>query len=118
MLESRQDCGQSTAEKLDRDGRFPLSPRDWQAIGDSLRFSMRERQVVRCVFAGRTESEIAGHLGLSSHTIHSYLDRLYRKLKVNSRCELVVRVFEEYIAIHTAGGSKNAAALVKFDRHA
>jgi DNA-binding CsgD family transcriptional regulator len=38
---------------------------------------------------GSTSAEIARALGLSYHTVCSYLERIYRKLGVSSRVEAV-----------------------------
>ena len=41
------------------------------------------------------ELAIASDLGISQHTVHTYLERVYRKLAVGSRVALVVRVMAE-----------------------
>ena len=51
--------------------------------------SKRELQVVRSLAEGLTNREIAGRLGLSQHTIKNYLFRVYDKLGVSSRIELL-----------------------------
>jgi two-component system, NarL family, nitrate/nitrite response regulator NarL len=51
--------------------------------------SKREMQVVNCVAQGLTNREIAKSLGLSEHTIKNYLFRVYDKLGVSSRVELL-----------------------------
>lgn len=75
-----------------------LSNDEWQRIADSLRLSARQLQIARCVFDGLDEPSIGHQLGVSSHTIHSHLNRLYTKIRVKNRCELIVRVFLAYIA--------------------
>ena len=50
------------------------------------------------VFDDKKEVEIAQELKISAHTVHTYLGRLYRKLNVSSRAQLIVRVFAEYLA--------------------
>jgi len=55
--------------------------------------SGREREVLRLVVADLKESEIAHRLSISTHTVHTYLDRMYRKLSVTSRLQLVLRMF-------------------------
>ena len=81
---------------------FPLLPAEkWRAIARSLDLSDRELDVVQAVFAWSTDASIAEHLGRSSHTIHSHLDRVYKKLNVSNRCGLVVRVFSEYLALES-----------------
>lgn len=51
--------------------------------------SKRELEVVRGLSEGLTNREIAERLGLSQHTIKNYLFRLFDKLGVSSRVELL-----------------------------
>ena len=48
----------------------------------------RQRQILERLLAGDGEKQIARHLGLSIHTVHSYIRRLYIRLNVSSRSEL------------------------------
>lgn len=58
------------------------------ANGLSL-LSKREMEVVQCLAEGLTNREIAARLGLSQHTIKNYLFRVFDKLGVSSRLELL-----------------------------
>ena len=49
----------------------------------------REIEVLRDVANGMTNKEIAGHLGISQHTVKFHLESLMRKLAVSSRAEAV-----------------------------
>jgi two-component system, NarL family, nitrate/nitrite response regulator NarL len=51
--------------------------------------SERELQVVACIAEGLTNKEIAGRLKLSQHTIKNYLFRIFDKVGVSSRVELL-----------------------------
>ncbi len=51
--------------------------------------SSRERQVVQNLASGMTNREIAESLGLSRHTVKNYLFRIFDKLGVSSRTELL-----------------------------
>ncbi len=79
------------------EGRSLFSPAEWRSVGQELRLSDREFQIVQAIFDDESESSIARKLGISAHTVHTYLERLYRKCMVNSRVGLVVRVFGEYL---------------------
>jgi two-component system, NarL family, nitrate/nitrite response regulator NarL len=52
--------------------------------------SKREQDVVRCIAEGLTNSEIARELRLGENTIKNYLFRIYNKLGISSRVELVL----------------------------
>lgn len=67
----------------------------WESLGSHLRLAPREIQVIQGVFDDRKEIAIADELGISQHTVHTYLERVYRKLSVGSRVGLVVRVMAE-----------------------
>jgi DNA-binding NarL/FixJ family response regulator len=54
----------------------------------------REEDVVRLVAEGLTNREISERLSLSEHTVRNYLFRIFDKLGISSRVELVLRTFE------------------------
>src|SRR5262245_59565662 len=90
------------------DGRDLFTTEQWQSIAQSLALSNREFQIVQCMFSHCVEEQIARRLALSSHTVHTYIERLYRKLGVSSRPGLLVRVFAAYLnARRSASGEKN-----------
>jgi len=51
--------------------------------------SKREHQVVQCLAEGLTNREIGQRLKLSSHTVKNYLFRIFDKVGVSSRVELL-----------------------------
>ena len=57
------------------------------AEGPEVSLTPRETEVLRLVAKGFTQQEIAGHLGLSRHTVVDHVKSLYRKLNVSSRAE-------------------------------
>ncbi|HEU5334904.1 MAG TPA: response regulator transcription factor [Terriglobales bacterium] len=74
------------------------------AKGKSL-LSKREEQVVACVAEGLTNREIAKQLGLSEHTVKNYLFRIFDKLGISGRVELVL-----YALSHRDPEAADAAA--------
>jgi DNA-binding CsgD family transcriptional regulator len=51
--------------------------------------SPREREVLDVLLRGHSEKRAADRLGLSSHTVHQYVKRLFRAFGVSSRAELM-----------------------------
>jgi DNA-binding NarL/FixJ family response regulator len=51
--------------------------------------SAREAETLRLVSRGYTVDEVAGALGVSPHTVQTFVRRIYTKLQVNSRAEAV-----------------------------
>ena len=79
-------------------------PRRFEALhepdGPTL-LTPRELEVLRDVADGLTNKEIAGHLGISLHTVKFHVESLMRKLVVSSRAEAVsksmrLKVLEPY----------------------
>lgn len=70
---------------------------EWYVLANRFELSPREAEIVRFVFDDLFKPEIARRLNLASPTIHTYLQRLYRKLGVRSRGELMTRVFFEFL---------------------
>jgi DNA-binding NarL/FixJ family response regulator len=69
-----------------------LSAAAWSKIAHRFDLSARELAVAQGIFAGLAETEIAQQCGISLHTVHTYSRRLYCKLAVASRVELVLCV--------------------------
>ncbi len=60
--------------------------------GDVI-LSKREHDVVQCVAEGLSNREIAKRLKLTEHTVKNYLFRIFDKLGVSSRVEVVLYAF-------------------------
>ena len=59
-------------------------------------FTSRERQVLRAVFAGQTNKEIAFKLGVSEPLVKAVLQQLFSKTGVRTRSQLVRIALERY----------------------
>ncbi len=71
-------------------GSLILSKKEWHALGRDLKLSPRAMQLVRGIFDDQTEEAIADDLSISVHTVHSYFIRIYQKLGLCSREQLLV----------------------------
>lgn len=69
--------------------------------------SERELQVVRCIAEGLTNREIAERLKLSQHTIKNYLFRIFDKVGVSSRVELLFMTLSQNGAGQDLPGGNN-----------
>ena len=77
-----------------------LSDHAWHAIVRSLGLSTREAEIARLLLADDSrEDTIAATLAISPHTVHTHLERLYRKLGVSSRTQVVARMFHQYVTL-------------------
>lgn len=82
-----------------------LNPAAWECVSRRCGLSARERQIAVGVLEDQKESTIARRLGISTHTVHTHLERMYRKLDVSSRVQLVVRLAECRLALTVEPGS-------------
>ena len=53
--------------------------------------SPRLREVLACLLEGDSEQQVARRLGLTRDTAHQYVKAVYRRLKINTRAELMAR---------------------------
>ena len=82
-----------------------LDAESWTVISRALGLSPREAQIVSLMLADETEEAIAARLGISAHTVHTHVERLFRKLCVSSRCQVIVRIFQEYVGLPSRAGT-------------
>ncbi len=80
-----------------------LTRAEWVLVADRLNLSPRELQIVEYTFDGAKELAIADKLGISSHTVHTHVERLYRKLGVSSRVDLTAKIAFEVLGLAREG---------------
>jgi len=88
-------AGTSTLPRCASD--CPVTGEQWQRIASALVLTPRELEIVRALFLGLDEKQIAVRLAISRFTVHTHLGRLYRKLEVASARGLLLRVFRELL---------------------
>jgi DNA-binding CsgD family transcriptional regulator len=60
------------------------------AVERSVRsLSPRQEQIMSLVALGLSDKEISARLDLSTHTVRTYLDRIYQQLGCNTRARAV-----------------------------
>ena len=65
----------------------------------------REEQVVALVSDGLSNRSVASELGLSEHTVKKYLFRIFEKLGISSRVELVLYAFHHGSSVSMTWGA-------------
>jgi DNA-binding NarL/FixJ family response regulator len=98
-----------------RDSPSFLNAAEWRTLCGVLRLSERECQITSYLIDGCSEPEIARQLGISHHTVHTYVERLHRKLNVANGAQLVGRLFETYATLIQANGLTLSSRLPSAD---
>lgn len=63
--------------------------------------SPREREITRLIIKGMPNKTIAALLNISRWTVGTYVKRIFAKLNVNTRAELVAKVLQENLLEET-----------------
>jgi len=58
-------------------------------VTQESRLTAREEEILACLFQGMQDKEIASTLGIGTATVHTHMHRLFEKLSVHSRQEIV-----------------------------
>jgi DNA-binding CsgD family transcriptional regulator len=83
----------------------------WPSVAAALGLSPRELEITRCLVSDVVESAIGERLGLSRHAAYDHLQRVYRKVGVNSRLELIVKVFSIHLLVAARAVDERAGLL-------
>ena len=66
---------------------------EWFGIVDELSLSPRQEEIIKCLFLGDSDKQIANDLHIAIPTVRTHLKRLFMKLDVQDRIGLVLRIF-------------------------
>jgi DNA-binding CsgD family transcriptional regulator len=109
-------------------GAAMISDVAWREIARTLQLPGRELDIVRAMFDDGKETAVAAALGVAPRTVHTHVERLYRKLAVNDRLQLVLCIMREFLALTVspecnlppicANRSAGRCPLVGWARHA
>jgi DNA-binding CsgD family transcriptional regulator len=96
---SERDRGLLALLRPHLDARF----RDWQRGHQPVTLTPRQRELLALVAAGRTNGQIARHLGISEGTVRTHMENIFQRLQVTSRAAAVVHAFPHGYAETGAG---------------
>ncbi len=69
---------------------------EWQMIREVLQLTPRQSQVLSLILAGKNDKEIATALRIGTATVRTHVSRLFERLDVTDRTQLVVSVFHVF----------------------
>ena len=64
------------------------------------RLTPRELEIALLIASGYCSKVIARRLGISAHTVRAHIERVFAKLDVHKRAELIARMAQLLIGIH------------------
>ena len=73
-----------------------FSPEEWREVFSELGLSPRQAGIVRLLFRGCCDKQIARGLGVKETTLRTHMSRLCEKLEVNGRVEIILTVFKKF----------------------
>lgn len=81
--------GETFIEPSLRDKLVQQSDKNNRSVYAQLSLTIREKEILRLLVAGKANQEIADALFIGYHTVRNYRARIFDKLEVNSISELV-----------------------------
>jgi DNA-binding NarL/FixJ family response regulator len=70
-----------------------FSVEEWSDLKRELSLSRRQADVVEQLLMGRTDKQIAYNLQMSISSVRTHLSKVFVRLGVADRCELIVYLF-------------------------
>jgi DNA-binding CsgD family transcriptional regulator len=63
---------------------------------EALSLSPKQTDIVRCLFAGCSDKQIANRMNIHIPTVRTHITRLFRKLNVDDREGLILHIFGHF----------------------
>lgn len=73
-----------------------FTSQEWAALVRALGLTQRQSEVVNSVICGLSDKQIADAMKVKPPTVRTHLQRVYAKLGVRDRTELVVHCFSVF----------------------
>lgn len=77
---------------------LPFDAVTWAEVASSLRLSPQQVRVVEALLRGMRDKQIARVTGLAVPTVRTHFDRIFRRVGVRDRVELLLKIFTLAIA--------------------
>jgi DNA-binding NarL/FixJ family response regulator len=73
-----------------------FSESKWMELAKELSLSPRQAQVVKCLFLGHSDKQIALDLQMAVPIVRTYLSRLFSRFDVQNRTKFVLYVLRRF----------------------
>lgn len=74
----------------------PFSDEEWVEVFQSLHMSPQQSRIIVLLVGGLGDKQIAQQLGIAIPTLRTHIGRIFTRLGVADRAELVLRIFCEF----------------------
>jgi DNA-binding NarL/FixJ family response regulator len=71
---------------------FPLTAQEWKDAIEQLRLTRQQARIVEQILRGLRDKQVAAALNVSEATVRTHLARLFTKLAIDDRVQLVLCV--------------------------
>lgn len=78
------------------EGSYIFDNEEWKRLVAELALSPRQIEIVRHLLLGQSDKQIAAAMGLAQPTVRTHLSRLFARLNVRDRHELILRIFHHF----------------------
>lgn len=69
---------------------------EWVELVSELGLSPRQAEIIKLLFSGRSDKQVAMELQIAVATVRTHLSRLFSKFDVQDRHELILYVFHQF----------------------
>lgn len=72
---------------------LPLPREKWEQIAAELKLSPMHRKIVELILHNRCDKQIEADTGISHSTLRTHLSRIFQRLHVQDRLDLILLLF-------------------------
>ena len=87
---------QGAAAPIRRNGEAIFSEAELGRLVEELSLSPKQTGIVRCLFAGCSDKQIANQMQIHIPTVRTHMSRLFRKFDVDDREGLILHVIRHF----------------------
>jgi len=69
---------------------------EWDQLQKELEIPPKQADVIKCLFSGYSDKQIAKQMNLGMPTVRTHISRAFRKFDVNDREELILHIFKHF----------------------